>query len=371
MPLSLFLDALPYTLIRDSYRDWLRDQQTAPVLPGIGYSANLHWQLYCGAYPDDMGFFTDWIEAREPDQGICRTADALQFLDKAPLLGGLSRKVLNRLPRFRGCFANIPYRYRAQFCNRANYLFLHTETLAEVDLFAGYTAVLQDETQAAPEETCARISAEIETGNRKIFGAFSFPDTLGHRGPREERYRQRMRPPMECVRAVTEQYRSAFPEEEVLLISDHGMSAVAREVDAARDLGIGEESGDYVAFYDAEILKIYLNRESSRPALSARLADSPFGHLLTEEERTRAHVTDRRFGDLIFILKEPYSFARHWFGWNLFGPKSGYGMHGFWPEQAVSDHTAVAILISGKRTLLPAYDSAGIHGLIRSVMKGP
>ena len=53
MPLSIFVDALPFNEMKENYEKELSSMQIAELVPNIAYSSSLHWQLYCNKYPDD------------------------------------------------------------------------------------------------------------------------------------------------------------------------------------------------------------------------------------------------------------------------------------------------------------------------------
>ena len=62
MPLSIFIDALPYNEIVSNYKNWFSDMQISELIPNIAYSSSLHWQLYCNKYPDERGIMVDWVK---------------------------------------------------------------------------------------------------------------------------------------------------------------------------------------------------------------------------------------------------------------------------------------------------------------------
>ena len=101
------------------------------------------------------------------------------------------------------------------------------------------------------------------------------------------------------------------------------------------------------------------------------LATRTEGHLLTEEERTYFRATDRKFGDILYILREGNVFADNWFGKSIRKPNpDGAGMHGFWPEWEAKDQMACVALMGGERTLQERYDYPAVHTLIKEIMKG-
>ena len=99
------------------------------------------------------------------------------------------------------------------------------------------------------------------------------------------------------------------------------------------------------------------------------LSDRKEGHLLAEEERIYYRVTDKKFGDYLYILKEGTCFSNNWFGksFKKHNP-NGSGMHGFWPEWSAYDQLASIILINGKRQIQERYTYPEAHKLIKEIM---
>ena len=145
MPLSIFIDALPYTEITEKYSDWFSDMQVAELQPNIAYSSSLHWQLYCNKYPDERGVLVDWARTPEKNKAVRFFATVLRPLDSMGDLGIYSRKFLDRYIFRANKFANIPYKFRKDFSENGKYLFWDEKTYRAEKIFNGYTVVSQDE----------------------------------------------------------------------------------------------------------------------------------------------------------------------------------------------------------------------------------
>lgn len=371
MPLSIFIDALPYNEIIENYSEWFENMQAAELLPNVGYSSSLHWQLYCDRYPDERGIFVDWV--REPE-----SQTAVRFLSKlfAPLdcvgsLGFLSRKVLDRFVFHRNAFANIPYRFRSMFSEKGEYLFENKTTYGREKIFDGYTVISQDEGHLPFETVIKRLDDAVTSGDRNLFVVLWFADAEGHACRRGELYSRRLRPYMDTLRKSIRQYISLHPDEEILIVSDHGMSTVNQKVDLELQKHFGKPGEKtYVAYSDTAMMCIWAQDEKLREKLKAFLSEKECGHLLTESDRQKYGITSPQFGDIIFNLCEGYVFADNWFGKSIRRPRpEGCGMHGFWPERSAHDQMACTLLINGKRQLERSLDYGEAHRLIKSVMQ--
>lgn len=369
MPLSIFSDALSYVTCRTLAREnpaW----QTTGLFPDPGYSSCLHWKLYCDRSPDERGVFVDW--AREPEER--KWVRAVSFfcrpLDLWPWLGIFSRKVLNRLTH--GAFANIPYRFRPLFSNRSRYLFRSAETYGKESIFSGYRVISQDEGNPPFSVTLSAMRNAIAQNEKNLFVVFHFADELGHRFPRGQAYDEAVLPLARQMLRAAEEYHQKFPEEEILILSDHGMSTVRERVNLDLERRFGRQSRKtYFAYRDTAVLSVWAAEDPLRREIAAYLREQSVGHLLTVEERRQYGVCDGRFGDLLFILRDGAVFSDSWMGVSLSPPPVGtYGMHGFWCEPGQEEAMAGVLLYSGRHLPEDALRYPAAYALARDVMQG-
>ena len=372
MALSLFVDALPYNEMKARYSDWFDDIQMAELLPNVGYSSSLHWQLYCDRYPDDRGVFVDWVRKPEKDLPVKLVAKLFSPLDSLGSLGFLSRKVMNRLVFRRNVFANIPYCYRSMFSEQGKYLFWNRATYSQESIFDGYTVVSQDEGHLSFNSVMEKFQAVVESGEKKLFVVLGFADAEGHVCRRGELYDKRLRPYMDAIHETIQEYIRLHPDEEVLIVSDHGMSTVEHRVDLELEKHFGKPGKNtYVAYCDTAIMCVWVQDVQLREKMAEYLATKEFGHLLTDADRQQFGITDPLFGDIIFNLREGYVFSDNWFGKSIRKPRpEGSGMHGFWPERSAHDQMACVVLINGKRKIDLEYEYKSAHRLIKEIMQG-
>lgn len=372
MPLSLFIDALPYNEMKAQYSDWFKNIQMAELLPNVGYSSSLHWQLYCDRYPDERGVFVDWVRKPEKRADVKLVARLLSPLDRLGSLGFLSRKIMNRYVFRRNIFANIPYCYRGMFSEEGKYLFWDKSTYSQEAIFDGYTVVSQDEGHLSFNAVMEKFRAVVNMDKKDLFVVLGFADAEGHVCRRGELYSQRLHPYMEALHKIIKVYMRRHPDEEVLIVSDHGMSTVEHQVDLELERHFGKPGRkSYVAYCDTAIMCIWVQAEELRKGMAEYLATKEYGHLLTDSDRQRFGITDPLFGDIIFNLREGYVFADNWFGKSIRKPRlEGSGMHGFWPERSAHDQMACVMIINGKRKIEAEYDYKGAHKLINEIMQG-
>lgn len=370
MALSLFVDALPYTEIISAYSNWMPRMQVAELQPNIGYSSSLHWQLYCDKYPDDRGRFVDWGYTPEKNKMVCLLATVLRPLDNFDWPAFIARKCLDRVIFRSNVMANIPFKFRPDFSNTSKYLFFDKESYGHEKNFEGYDVVAQDEGHYSFDETIDHLMQAIEKGNKNIFGAFGAIDSMGHKCSRGAIYDERIRPYMDSLKNVITAYQKLHPDEEILIASDHGMSTINAKVDLEMEKHFGKQSKNtYIAYMDSCIMCIWVKDNNLKKKIKEYLESKSEGHLISEEERIKYRATDRKFGDLIFNLREGNCFKTSWFGKGVHKSPDGEGMHGFWPERTAKDQMASIILINGKRRIKDFYVYPEAYELVSEIMQ--
>jgi len=369
MPLVIFVDALPYSFV-DKYKSniWMNGKAYYKLEPNIGYSSNLHWQLFGNVYPDDIGFFTDWSYSKEPNKAVVALSRLLSFTDRIGNLGLYIKKFLDRILLQKNVFANIPFRFRPLFRQNPEYLFFSSNTTRKLDVFKEFDLILDDEIKVSFSELLVRLENSISKKNRNIFISFGFADHLGHELSRSGRYDELINSHMEKLDIQITKYLEANPSEIVVIVSDHGMSNIEKEVDLHLESYFGKESTcNFLSYKDSAIMRLYIFDKTKEQVINEYLSKSEFGHLLTKEERILYRVSNLKFGDFIFVLYDGFVFSDNWFGKTIRKSKIEYGMHGFWPKSKDQQ----AVVITNQPSLVKSseltYDD--FYHLIREVMK--
>lgn len=367
MPLVLFIDALPYSYLQKTESKWKNNYHISKLVPNIGYSSNLHWQLFCNQYPDELGFFTDWNFVKESNKLVNLFATLLRPIEIFHTGSILVKKVMDRYIFKKNTFVNIPFQFRKFFSNNPKYLFFDSNLTREQDVFNDYEIILQDENNKSFKDMLLAFDL-IYKKNDKIFCAFSFADYLGHKLARTKKYDHIIDEHMELLCEKIDNYKMLYPNDEVLIVSDHGMSSVTQKIKIDLKSYFGKESKKkYIAFKDSAIMRVFITDDSYLNSISEYLNSLNYGHLLTENERLIYGVTNRKFGELIYILNEGFVFQDSWFSQSLKRTTAEFGMHGFFSQS--DDHSGVLItknkLIDNQNSI--SYSQA--FYLIERVMK--
>lgn len=371
MALSIFADALPYTEMHKEYSDWFPNMQLSEMIPNIAYSSSLHWQLYCNKYPDERGVLLDWVKKPEQNKSVRLVSSLLSQLSYFNNLVFLTKKILDRYVYRKNIFANIPVTVRSEFSNCSKYLFWDKKTYSKESIFDGYEVISQDEGHITFDTTMDRLEQAIRAHKRNIFLNTGFADSIGHTCDRGELYTNKLKPYMVRLQELISLYVKEFPNEEVLLVSDHGMSTVLHKVDYDIVGRFGKQGqNSYIAYADSCFLCVWSENKNLLSEISSFLNVQPEGHLMSDAERQYYHATSQKFGNLIYILKEGYVFKDNWFGRSLRkASPNGSGMHGHWPDRESRDQMATILLINGKRKLDSFYTYKTANKLITKIMQ--
>ena len=368
MPLSIFIDALPFSEVKKNYSSWFVNEQIAKLEPNIGYSSVLHWQLYCNKYPDQRLKFLDWQKKDEKSRFVRFLSTLFRPLDCVPPFAFICKKVFDRIIFKKNVFANIPFKFRKIFSENSMYLFWDHNTYSKEQMFIGYSVISQDEGHLSFSETIKRAKEEVLLKKDNIFIAIGEIDHQGHMCARDDNYSKKISVYMDEIKNIIQLYLSLHPSEEVLIVSDHGMSTINNYVDFNLRKKFGKQSKKtYIAYTDSCVMCIWSENNKLLSDISDYLLIKSEGHLLTERERERYKVTNSQFGNLIYILKEGNCFKNNWFGYSLKKHHDGQGMHGFWPKNA-KDQFATIMLINSNKKINDFYNYEEAYSLIDKVM---
>jgi len=161
-----------------------------------------------------------------------------------------------------------------------------------------------------------------------------------------------------ALRRVFEAARRRDPEAGFTVISDHGMTPVRQHCDLAAglsDLGL-RMPDDYLAVYDSTMARFWFFTDVARRRIVERLLDTRGGRLLSRRELEDLGLgfSDRRYGDVVFLLDPGGLVASSGFNGDGWKPA---GMHGYHPDDRYSD----AVLLSDHEPPVPVRSIADFH----------
>lgn len=304
------------------------------IIPGIGYSSNLHYLLFDGKTPDDLGFFTDysWHSASAKKVGkLHRACDNIETVNN--LYRYISRKITKDN-------SNIPFSEKAFFYQNGKYKFI-TENPTSVFGQSVDMAYVGNDMNACFD----RAESYLHNGSSSVVVVLEELDHTGHAvGSFGARYIQSAQTILDRTVQLFSLFASKYDNGVCILISDHGMSDVVAGVNVydglKRKFGLPGEK--YQVYMDSVYLRLWSDDKDLLQTIISFLRSIDVLAEIDENSRKKYGVLSRNCGDSIFRLKEGYVFQPNNFGVSLRGGCEG--IHGFMEP---SD-SASGILVTNK-----------------------
>jgi hypothetical protein len=167
------------------------------------------------------------------------------------------------------------------------------------------------------------------------------------------------------LRDVFKTAQQIDPDASMTVFSDHGMTPVDQHFDLMREIELlpFRMPTDYLAIYDSTMARFWFFSEEARRGIVACLQQCGDGRILHDEELRDLGVyfEDRRYGQLVFLLKPGCLAARSDFNGPRWIPA---GMHGYHPDDRFSD----AIFLADRQPILPMRTIADVYPCMREAV---
>ena len=321
------------------------------IIPGIGYSSNLHYLLFDGKTPDQVGFFTDytWKQAKAK-----KNSRLHRLCDEIETVNNIYRFFSRRLTKNH---ANIPFSEEAFFTQTGKYKFMTENPTSVFGRKVDMAYIPND-----METSFILANKYLEEGKNSIAVVIEELDHIGHKtGSLGEEYLQCAKIVMERTKSLFDSFVAKYTDALCILISDHGMSDVYAGVNVfdgmKRTFGL---PGDrYQAYMDSVYLRLWSDNKEVLYKLKEYFGKMDVLVEIDDNQRTKFGVTNRSFGDLIFRLREGYVFQPNSFGVSIKGECAG--IHGFME----ATESASGILVSNN--LIDEYDIIEANDVFRKV----
>jgi hypothetical protein len=148
----------------------------------------------------------------------------------------------------------------------------------------------------------------------------------------------------------------------IVLLSDHGMSPVYNKISLSLEDEFGPQKTDrYLYFLDSLILRVWVFDGALSKEIEDFLLSRNFGHLLSTTERKYYGVTNKQFGDLIFILNEGYVFEPNYFGFGVRGVI--HGMHGYLPDSEMQKGVLLSNIGASSMTSISGTNTMSVRNI--------
>jgi predicted AlkP superfamily pyrophosphatase or phosphodiesterase len=158
---------------------------------------------------------------------------------------------------------------------------------------------------------------------------FGSPDKAGHLyGPVPDQIGIILKETDRYLQQVIEILQRKYSNLEIMIMADHGMSAVNSYIDIMHDLK-GLRSTlfeDYLVFLDSTMARFWFFNDKARSEVEDYLAGLKVGHILSKREFRELHIPqDEKYGQLVFVIDEGEMIYPDF--WS--GTRKARGMHGY------------------------------------------
>jgi Type I phosphodiesterase / nucleotide pyrophosphatase len=351
LPLFVFIDACGWEISRE-------DPFAASLAPVrrrlesvFGYSSACVPSILSGRWPAEHGNWCYFVY--DPERSPFRFLRPLRHLPAALTSRRIFRRWLSRAVKarlkFEGYFDlyNIPFRHISLFdfsekrsplqpggMNQGTNIFDYLDG-------RGIRYHVSDPTQSEAANSARLVSAIEEEGIDFAFLYWPELDGLLHRvGNQSGEIPRRLRGYERAIEELMKVAQAHYEEVRLYIFSDHGMANCDELLDlqaiiAPLPLKIGK---DYAVVYDSTMARFWFFNERARQRMVASLERVPQGRILPDEELDELGClfADRRFGELIFLVREGVLIVP-----SHMGERPIRAMHGYHPRET---HSFAALL---------------------------
>jgi hypothetical protein len=379
--LSIFVlvDALGWKYIEG--RNFLNDILTyrQPMTTVLGFSSGAIPAMLTGVPPAVNGHWN--LFYYDPQHSPFRWVHHLRFLPEPILDSRLSRKLLKEIgrrllglgPLFECCVSPqlLPY---FNWVERKN-IFDRGGIAGAPSIFDRMAAdSIPFRVYTYHHFTDAEILRQAEEDIRGGAASFYFlylseMDRFLHMNcTQPDQIEQRLRWYDRGLRKVFQAARQVDSTATLTIVSDHGMTPVSQYYNLLKEIERLEfcMPDDYLAVYDSTMARYWFFDERARRGIVNILQNLPCGRVLSETELQRLGVffSDRRYGEVVFLLDPGWLFSKSDFSGVSWKPS---GMHGYHPSDPYSD----AVYLSNRKPDVPLQSVQDTYTcMIESIRRG-
>ena len=324
--LIVFIDALPA-----SQKFFIKGFRRHPLLPNLGYSVNLHNEIFNGKTPDEIGFFGEYRYNPNPNKFKILFFKLLQPLEHLPFrFSGLLKVAFRRI--FKIKMGQIPFEMLPYFELVGKYPFIGEcdSILSKFECF-----VTDSKKEGLGKRDIVAINEFLAHLNRpgfkkNIFISLCDLDGLGHKyGTASLEYEKHLKFLEKKCNTLIKCYLDNHPKEPVIVLSDHGMSDVSNYIDASKTFKKIKSQFRAIVFYDSLYFHIFLNKKQiiNQVAIETILRSELPITIFDKFDREKHGISEKKFGNIVGVLNNNYAFSP-----NLFGFLKLKAYHGYLPK---------------------------------------
>jgi type I phosphodiesterase/nucleotide pyrophosphatase len=305
------------------------------ILTGAWPSVTGHWNLF---YYDPKGSPFWWLKyfSWVPDF-------VLNHRVPTKILQQLGRRVLGLGPLFDCCVSPSVLRW-FNWVEKKN-IYAHGGIAGASSIFddlqrQGIPHRIYSYHDAGDAEIARQVQKDLKAGVASFYFVYlSEMDMFLHMHCTDEKaLDERIAWYDDQLRKILGTAREMDPEATLTVLSDHGMTPVSNYFDLMKEVtatGYGLKK-DYLAVYDSTMARFWFFNEAAHRDILAVLSNASCGRIVSDEELRALGVffDDRRFGEVIFLLRPGWIFSKSDFNGPQWRPT---GMHGYHPDDSYSD----------------------------------
>lgn len=311
--LVFFVDALSFEVVKHLDNSFhFHELNNVP-----GYSSNIHWELFQGLKPDDIGFFSDFMFNSGLNNENSRFRN---LLDLSMPINNVYRFIKSKFNKKRD---NILYSQRRSFSRTGRYFFdsaISNELLVFDELYGLHNKSIEN----------VELESFHVQNDRSIFISNAL-DYIGHNfGVHSDEYIDMGRNIIGKIKGIIDSVKTHDGvEPQYVIVSDHGMMTVKSSIDIRSSIvkKFGLPGRDYYFFMDSVYIRIWSKDECLLKKISDYLDDVEVLKYIDTDSRVGYGISNKMFGDLIYVLKAGYVFSPNDFDFSM--KTQPTGMHGY------------------------------------------
>lgn len=358
--LIIFIDGFPYELIEKT--NFLnRFSYKCPLTPGIGYSVNIHAEIFAGLSADRIGFFNTWKfePASSPFRKLKSIKGLLGNFGDNRYLNWFFRNAIKFICGFDSL--NIPYKFIDMFapCGCPVY----SKNFLGFKLWP--SEITEQDIIFDTDEKRYELAKEKVMKDKGLFLFFVKLDRVAHKfGLDSNEYENSFNCLSDWINNLYDKFRSFCPNGHIVVLSDHGMSKIKRVVQFDLEKNFPYAGlRSYVYFLDTTMLRVWYLDLKAKSAIESFLNNKDYGRLLTEQERIDFGIANKKWADSIFLLNEGYVFDPSFL-------EKGHplAMHGYHPHLPWQKGI---FLYSGPKTFTPhdTITTLECHNILKEILR--
>lgn len=342
--LIIFVDAWPYHFRPNKL-------QINRLRPNLGYSVNLHNEIFSGKSPDDIGFFGEYVFNRE---GRISKAGALIDFVLPKRFSGLLKVGLRRI--FKIKVGQLNWSEIHKYKRLGTYPFLRENTSILDDFKLYVTDDLKLGLGNRDRHIIEKLKSDLISGDcvssDNIFVSLCDLDGIGHKyGMNSPEYQDRLTLLGTWLDEIFKLYHDCGGKD-YFILSDHGM------MDVHSYINIVDWTKKITKDFNADVFwdSLYIAIHTENKIDDELLKEYPDIHWFDSEERLKYGITSKKFGKYIGVIADGKAFSP-----NKFGFKKLKAYHGYIPNPSCDYNYGI---IASNRKLPPEISSMEAYDYI-------